>query len=1109
MSIRLSLLAVSLAAGLAGLLPASAAAQTKLLRYPDIAGDRVAFCYAGDIWTAPAKGGDATRLTAHAGLELFPRFSPDGKWLAFTGQYEGDEQVYVMPAAGGQPRQLTYYPARGPFPPRGGYDNQVMGWTPDGAGVLFRSQRDADGVRSEGQLFTVPANGGPATALPMPTSGAGDFSPDAKRLAYSPLFRDFRTWKRYAGGWAQDLYLYDLATSDVKPFATSTRTERDPMWIGDSVYFASDRDGTLNLYSYDLKTAAVTKLTSSTTWDVRWPSSDNQSRIVYELDGELHVYDVQAKSDQPISVFVPNDGVAMRPSRYPVEKNVEGFELSPKGERALVVARGDVFTLPIEKGPTRNLTASSGVHDKLARWSPDGKRIAYVSDASGEDEIWLVDQAGGKPEQVTKGRQGTTYAPEWSAEGTHLAFSDKDGKLFVLTLADRTITLVADEERGLIRDYSWSPKAAYLAFSMTDVNESRSVQVWSASDATLHRVTDATFNEESPAWDLDGDFLYYLSDRDFAPQISGFEWNFATSRTTGIFAVTLRKDGKSPFPPQSDEVSLDDKKAEGETKAEDEKADAAKPGEDKAEAKDKPKKKETPFRIDWDGLGSRVTRVPIDADNIDGLAVGKGHLVYGVSGAPFYGRDSYAKPQLKLYSFKDRKATTLVDDATAWALSRDGTKVLVRQAENLNLYDVKPETKDKKTVSTKGLMVDRVPALEWRQFFDETWRRYRDFFYVRNMHGYDWKAIGDRYRALLPYVAHRADLNYVLGEMVAELNVGHTYIQGGDYEIPARPKVALPGARFELDAAAGRFRIARILQGHNQETLYRAPLTEVGVDARVGDYVLEIDGVELRGDDDPYRLLRHKTDPVTLTLNARPVLDGSRKTSYRPITSEEPLLYLEWTNATRETVAKLTNGRAGYLHIPDMGAPGIYEFIKWFYPQLRKEGLVVDVRSNGGGNVSQWIIERLDTKLLGTRFGSRSEHPGTYPGTVFHGHKVALLNETSASDGDIFPHMFRKAGLGLLVGKRSWGGVVGISGLGPMIDGGQITVPLSGTNDVDGRWVIEGHGVDPDIVVENDPKSVIAGKDPQLERGVAELLKKMDAEPMRLPTKPADPVKTK
>jgi tricorn protease len=615
-------------------------------------------------------------------------------------------------------------------------------------------------------------------------------------------------------------------------------------------------------------------------------------------------------------------------------------------------------------------------------------------------------------------------------------------------------------------------------------------------------VTDELFNEESPAWDLDGDFLYFLSDRDFAPQISTFEWNFATNRTTGIYALTLRKDGKSAFPPQSDEVTLEEKKAEGEAKADEKKPEADTKTEAKAE------KKETPFRVDFDGLGSRLTRVPIEGDNVRGLAAGKGHLVYAVAGAPFYGRDSYAKPALRLYSLKDRKESTLAENATGWALSRDGAKVLVRQGESYNLYDVKPEAKDKKAVSTRGLVVDRVPAEEWRQFFDEAWRRYRDFFYAPNMHGYDWKAIGDRYRALLPHVAHRSDLNYVLGEMVAELNVGHTYIQGGDYDIPPRPKVALPGARFELDPASGRFRIARILQGQNQEDLYRAPLTEVGVDARVGDYVLEVDGVELRGDDDPYRLLRHKTDPVTLTLNAKPTLEGARKTTYRPIGNEEPLLYLEWTNANREKVARLTSGRAGYLHIPDMGAPGIYEFIKWFYPQIRKEGLVVDVRSNGGGNVSQWIIERLDTKLLGTRFGRR-DVPGTYPGTVLHGHKVAILNETSASDGDIFPHMFRKAGLGPLVGKRSWGGVVGIGGQGPMIDGGSVTVPSSGTNDVDGRWIIEGQGVEPDIVVENDPKSVIAGRDPQLERAVEELVKKMDAEPMRLPKRPADPVKTR
>jgi tricorn protease len=443
-----------------------------------------------------------------------------------------------------------------------------------------------------------------------------------------------------------------------------------------------------------------------------------------------------------------------------------------------------------------------------------------------------------------------------------------------------------------------------------------------------------------------------------------------------------------------------------------------------------------------------------------------------------------------------------------YTLSGDGAKVLVRQGQAFKLYDAKPKAKDAKSVSTKGLVVDRVPAQEWAQIFDEVWRRYRDYFYAPNMHGYDWRAIGDRYRPWLKWVGHRSDLNYLLGEMVAELNVGHAYIQGGDYQLPPRPRVGLPGARFDIDPASGRYRIARVLAGDNEEEKYRSPLTEVGVDVRAGDYVLAVDGRELTGRDNIYQFLRHKTDPVTLTVNSKPSLEGARRVTYSPIVSEDDLLYLEFTSAAREKVAAMTGGKVGYLHIPDMGAPGIYEFIKWFYPQIRKEGLIVDVRSNGGGNVSQWIIERLNRRLLGTRFG-RNEDPGTYPAFVFHGHKVCLLNETSASDGDIFPHMFRQAGLGPLVGKRSWGGVVGISGRGPLIDGGQVFVPLSGTNAPTGEWVIEGHGVDPDIVVENDPKAVLAGRDPQLERGVEEVMKAIAARPMRLPTRPPDPIKTR
>jgi tricorn protease len=553
--------------------------------------------------------------------------------------------------------------------------------------------------------------------------------------------------------------------------------------------------------------------------------------------------------------------------------------------------------------------------------------------------------------------------------------------------------------------------------------------------------------------------------------------------------MALRKDVKHPFPPQSDEVTLEEEESE------------AKPaGEGR---QDEP----TPVGIDFDGLAGRVTAVPVDADNIGGLAAVKGHLLFSTSGAPFYGRSSYASRKIHIFDMKERKASELVDDAGGAAISGDGTKILVRQGGAYKLFDAKPNAKDSKTVSTADLAVDRVPSEEFTTIFDEVWRKYRDFFYVPNLHGYDWKAIGDRYRQLLPYVAHRSDLNYVLGEMVAELSVGHAYIQGGDFELPDRPRVALPGARFELDARANRYRIAKIFAGQNEESKYRSPLTEVGVDARVGDYVLAIDGVDLAGNDNPYRLLRHKRNPVTLTLNARPTMDGARKVTFQPIFDESALLYLDWTQGNREMVTRATNGRVGYLHIPDMGASGAYEFIKWYYPQIRKEGLIVDVRSNGGGNISQWIIERLDSKLLGTRFGHFNDSANTYPATVFHGHMVSLISETSASDGDIFPARFRKAGLGPLIGKRTWGGVVGITGLGPLLDGGIAYVPIQGTNDTDGSWIIEGYGVDPDIEVTNDPQSVIDGKDPQLERAIAEVLAAMEREPRQLPKRPADPVK--
>jgi tricorn protease len=1092
-------------------------AGTKLLRFPDIHGDRVVFSYAGDLWLAPAGGGDAVRLTAHPGVELFPRFSPDGEWVAFTGQYDGDEQVYVVSVRGGMPRQLTFYPARGPLPPRWGYDNQVYDWTADGTRVLFRSLRASKDL-SDSRLFLVDVAGGLPEPLPMPEAGGGDLSPDGAKVVYSPLFRDFRTWKRYEGGWAQELYVFDLASHDLVQVTDHPRADRDPMWIGDTIWFTSDRDGTNNLYAYDVATGSTEQRTTSTTWDVRWPADDGEGRIVYESAGELVVFDVASGTSTPISIHVPDDGVSMRPSRTSVAGNLEDAALSPKGERAVVVARGDVFTVPIENGPTRNLTNSSGAHDKGARWSPDGRRIAFLSDRTGEEEIWLVEQDGnGEPVQLTDDGDGMRYAPEWSPDGKSLAFDDKEGRLYVLDVETKAKTLVADEASFRLGNHTWSPDSRHIAFSMSDDNGYNSIFVWSREDGQVRRVTDDTANDGAAAWDPKGEYLFFLSDREFAPQIGSIEWNYLVDRETAIYAVALRPDVAHPFWPESDEVAIDgaDAKDAKDAKTEDgdEPAKASKKKTDRKKAGDKKDAEDgdapAPIEIAWDGLGDRVVRVPVEADNYGQLTAVEGHLLF-VRGGPFYyGRGSDVETELRVFSMEDREASTIATGVGGYTVSGDGKKALVFANGGLRLYDVKPKPGEPKSVSLGGLQVDRVPREEWNQIFDEVWRRFRDFFYVDNMHGYDWAALREQYRPLLDHVAHRSDLNYVIGEMIAELNVGHAYIQGGDWDSPSRPSVALPGAVFELDRDAGRYRIADILAGDNQDERYRTPLTEVGVDARVGDYVLAIDGVELTASDNPYRLLQHKgAHPVTLTLNAEPSTEGARQVAYRPIGSEQALRYHGWVAQNRERVAELSEGALGYLHIPDMGADGIREFIRWYYPQIRKQGLVIDVRGNGGGNVSQMIIERLNRKLLGVRFARTNDRIGTYPNTVFHGHLVCLLDEDSASDGDIFPYRFKKAGLGPLIGKRSWGGVVGITNQGTLIDGGSVFVPQFGTNDVDGAWAVEGYGVDPDIEVDNDPKSVLAGGDPQLERGVRELLDAIARDPKTFPARPAPPVKT-
>lgn len=1086
---------------------AVAFSQTKLLRFPDIHGDRVVFNYGGDLWTVSSSSGTAVRLTAHPGMETFPKFSPDGKWIAFTGQYDGDEQVYVMPSNGGEPKQLTFYPSTGPLTPRWGYDNQVYGWTKDNK-IIFRGMRESWTLPVT-RLYTVSADGGPVEPMPMPEAGSGDLSPDGGKIAYSPQFRDFRPEKRYAGGQANTLYIYDLATNDARKISDNPFANRDPMWIGNSIYYTSDKDGKFNLYAYNTSTSKNEQVTKFRDWDIRWPGSDGDKRIVWERDGELEIFDIASKRTTKLNINVPNDGINRRKKQIAAGRYLSSYGLSPKGERAVVSARGDIFTLPIEKGGVRNLTNSSGAHDKLPNWSPDGRNIAFISDASGEEEVWIVSQDGSSfPVQLTTGSKAQKYGAVWSNDSKKLLYSDKDANLYVLDVASKQVRTIAKARNGLIFSYSWSPKGNYVAFTMQLSNGFSGVHIWNSADNSISLVSPRMFDSNSPAWDPNGDYLYFISAREFAPQISQSEYNFATTRMGQIYALALRKDVKHPFPAESDEVNITPEATPRPTPAvttASAAANAASPSPTPASAA---KSNGSAERIDLDGITERASLVPLPADNYGGLSANKGFLIYGVSGPFFNGRSSGIPSSLRIFSLKDRKETTLVRSGGGYDISADGTKLIASGQGGLAILDANPMgERSRKPISLSGLVMEVDPAKEWEQIFNEVWRRYRDWFYVENMHGFDWVKIREDYKKWLPYVAHRADLNYLISEMSSELTVQHAYISGGDMDLPSRVSVALPGALFTADRSAGRYKIAKIYTGQNEENLYRSPLTEVGVDARVGDYVIAINGQDVRTDRDIYAYLRGKAaSTVTLTLNEKPTSEGARKVTFRPITSESDLIYLDWTEANRRRVSELSNGRIGYLHIPDMGPAGIREFIKWYYPQLDKEGLIVDVRANGGGNVSRMLIERLRRKVLGVNYRRGDADGSTYPDGTFIGPMAAILNENSASDGDIFPHMFRVAGLGPLIGKRSWGGVVGITNRGNLIDGGVVNVPEFALANPKGEYIIEGHGVDPDIEVENDPRSVIAGRDPQLERAVEEVMKKLTRS-VKLPAKPADPKK--
>jgi tricorn protease len=1089
--------------------------EGRLLRFPDIHKEKIAFMDGGDLWLASSTGGVARRITAHPGRELFPKFSPDGKWLAFTGQYDGNFNVYVMPADGGQPRQLTFYQgAAQPLSDRMGIHNQVVTWTPDGKRVVFLSRRDASNGWTK-RLYSVSTDGGIPEALPMDQGGLASFSADGTKIAYNQIFRNFRTWKRYTGGLAQSISLYDLKNNSSEDVPHTEWTDTFPMWHGGAIYFTSDRgsEHRLNLYSYDLSSKQITQLTHFTDFDVMWPSLGSDA-IIFENGGYLYTFDFQSNQPKKLSISLPSEQNQILKHWSSVSKLITDFDISPEGKRAVFAARGDVFTAPAKEGSARNLTRTPGIREKEVAWSPDGRWIAYVSDRTGEDEIYVAPQDGiGAEKQITSGYKGFKFTPAWSPDSRKLAWGDKDLKLWYIDINDKKPVQVDSSRFGEMQDYSWSPDSKWLAYDKATDNGNSVVYLYSLGDKKISSVTDNMTNSNLPIFDLDGKYLYFVSDRDFNEVLGNIDFDFANPKTTRVFIATLRKDDPSPFPVLSDEVQVKPNPDEltpppPDTEKPKEKKDAksaptTKPAEPPKET-EKPKE----FRIDLDGIQARIVALPMDPSIIRSFAAAKGFLYYsttaiqGLSG-PIPGEST----QVHAYDLKERKDKLLIEDVERFAISFDGSKLLYEgEGHVYGIIDAKPPDQPKKvgegSVPLGGLRAEIDPPQEWKQIFNEVWRQERDFFYEKSMNGVDWEAVRNKYAALLPYAADRYSLTYIMGEMIGELSNSHTYVGGGDQPDLHPVNVGLLGADFEIDK--GFYRFKKIYPGENWDPQVRSPLTEPGVNVKEGDYLIAVNGRELKAPQNPYEFfVNTANDAVTLTVNSAPSDTGSRRVQVRPIADEFSLHELNMIESNRKKVSDATGGRVGYVYLPDMGGEGLNEFVKQYFPQIRKQGMIIDVRYNGGGFVDQLIFDRLQRVLSGMG-SARNWENNTVPPNVFHGYMACVTNRYAASDGDIFSYYFKYYKLGPLIGERTWGGVRGIRGQIPLMDGGYITRPEFARYGLDSKWVVENHGVQPDIVVENRPEAVVKGQDPQLERAIEEVMKQIKASPKTLPPRPPD-----
>lgn len=1051
---------------LLALATATAAAQDAdpsdpFLRYPDVCGAKIVFSFAGDLWLQDGAAAQARQLTNSAGPESFAKFSPDCTQLAFTARIDGDDQVYVMPAEGGEARRLTSHPARKGMVARWGNDNQVVGWSPDGSAVLFRSMADA-AMLSQGNLYTVKLSSGAVAPAGTARAGAGVFSPDGRQILYSPWSRDFRTWKHYRGGWAQDLWIFDRDSGSARQLTRTDATERDPIWTRQGLYFLSDRNGRMNLFSQDPASGEAVQLTRHDD-DAMWASADRDGNIVYEVNGRIWRFDPSTGTTAQISIRVPSDAMQARPRFASYGEQIDSYAPSADGERALFTARGDIFDVATGETPVRALTASSDAQDREAAMSADGKWVAFISDRGGEEELWVKPMDGSAARQVTRGNRNRFSHPQWAPDGKRVAMSGKDGAIYLVEIATGAMREAGRSGSVFVADYSWSPNSRYLAYTRFGPTDMGQIQILDIVTGKTTAATDPLYNSAQPIFSSDGNYLYLVTEREFSTTFSGREWNFQIPRQRSIAVLPLQPGLPDPFQPKDGEAP---------------KAPAG--------------------IIAFDSLIDRLASTPIPSGDIDGLTVDKNGIIY-TTVLPGGWNEGW---QISAYSFEKKESRVVDARVNGYVLRAWSGAVAIRKGRDYALLDTA-------SGKSKALAVARMtgtiePRREWRAVFDEVCRRYRDFFYVPNMHGYDWNAICARYRKELPRIGSRGDLTELIGRMVSELNVGHAYIDGRDELQPTGQGPAALGAALAFDEARQRWRIRHIYRGDPIDPQYRSPLGALGDRVRAGDWLMAIDGRTLTGvGGDPFQTLIGKAGQEVEVVIARDGEALPRTFVVKPVASQEALVYREWSERNRKLVDRLSGGRIGYVHIPAMSPQGLAEFSRGYFGQIRKDGIIVDIRGNLGGSGSPLIIDRLARPFLTTGHITGIDYPTTYPWggftQVFTGKRALLVNEATMSDGDTMAYEWRQAKLGPIYGKRTWGGTVGTGSTGPLLDGTQTNVPQYALADTKGAWVVEGPGVTPDVEISFDASAKLDGDDPQLAETTRLLQAQISGQPGTLP----------